>query len=111
LGGGVHVQTAQAASAVTSVATTASTAASTAASTTAMPEQIEAPALNQGASQSTASILIAAWDAGAEKELKKIPFFVRGKARRNTEKYAIERGVTLITTETLYESKAYYSQS
>ena len=111
LGGGVHVQTAQAAAAVTSVATTASTAASTAASTTAMPEQIEAPALNQGASQSTASILIAAWDAGAEKELKKIPFFVRGKARRNTEKYAIERGVTLITTETLYESKAYYSQS
>jgi light-independent protochlorophyllide reductase subunit B len=107
LGGGVHVQTAQAASAVTSVVTTASTAAST----TAMPEQIEAPALNQSASQSTANILIAAWDAGAEKELKKIPFFVRGKARRNTEKYAIERGVTLITTETLYESKAYYSQS
>jgi light-independent protochlorophyllide reductase subunit B len=91
LGGGVHVQTAQAASAV--------------------PEQMNVPALNQGASSSTASILIAAWDAGAEKELKKIPFFVRGKARRNTEKYAIERGVTLITTETLYESKAYYSQS
>ena len=103
LGGGVHVQTAQAAAAVTS--------ASTSAAKTAMPEQIEAPALNQGASQSVASILIAAWDAGAEKELKKIPFFVRGKARRNTEKYAIERGVTLITTETLYESKAYYSQS
>ena len=99
LGGGVHVQTAQAAAAVTS------------ASTSAVPEQIVAPALNQAASQSTASILIAAWDAGAEKELKKIPFFVRGKARRNTEKYAIERGVTLITTETLYESKAYYSQS
>ena len=99
----MHVQTAQAASAVTSFAT--------AGSTTAIPAQIEAPALNQGASQSTASILIAAWDAGAEKELKKIPFFVRGKARRNTEKYAIERGVTLITTETLYESKAYYSQS
>jgi light-independent protochlorophyllide reductase subunit B len=99
LGGGVHVQTAQAAAAVTS------------ASTSAVPEQIVAPALNQAASQSTASILSAAWDAGAEKELKKIPFFVRGKARRNTEKYAIERGVTLITTETLYESKAYYSQS
>jgi light-independent protochlorophyllide reductase subunit B len=95
----VHVQTAQAAAAVTS------------ASTSAVPEQIVAPALNQAASQSTASILSAAWDAGAEKELKKIPFFVRGKARRNTEKYAIERGVTLITTETLYESKAYYSQS
>ena len=99
LGGGVHVQTAQAASAVATVASTP------------VPEQINAPALNQGSSQTNASILIAAWDAGAEKELKKIPFFVRGKARRNTEKYAIERGVTLITTETLYESKAYYSQS
>jgi hypothetical protein len=32
--------------------------------------------------------------AEAEKELKKIPFFVRGKARRNTERYAAERGLT-----------------
>jgi light-independent protochlorophyllide reductase subunit B len=103
LGGGVHVQTAQAASAVKTGTSTVATSAA--------PEQISAPALNQGTSQSSASILIAAWDAGAENELKKIPFFVRGKARRNTEKYAIERGVTLITTETLYESKAYYSQS
>jgi len=95
LGGGVHVQTQQ------SAPTT----------TTAVPEQIEATSLTQAVAQSTSSIQIAAWDAGAEKELKKIPFFVRGKARRNTEKYAIERGVTLITTETLYESKAYYSQS
>ena len=31
--------------------------------------------------------------AEAEKELKKIPFFVRGKARRNTERFARERGV------------------
>jgi light-independent protochlorophyllide reductase subunit B len=31
--------------------------------------------------------------ADAEKELKKIPFFVRGKARRNTETFAAERGV------------------
>jgi light-independent protochlorophyllide reductase subunit B len=99
LGGGVHVQTAQAASAVTT------------AMSSEVPAQIEVPELNQSSSQTNASILIAAWDAGAEKELKKIPFFVRGKARRNTEKYAIERGVTLITTETLYESKAYYSQS
>jgi len=103
LGGDVHVQTAQAASAVTTGTSTVATSAA--------PEQISAPALNHGTSQSSASILIAAWDAGAENELKKIPFFVRGKARRNTEKYAIERGVTLITTETLYESKAYYSQS
>jgi light-independent protochlorophyllide reductase subunit B len=57
------------------------------------------------------SITVSAWDAGAEKELKKIPFFVRGKARRNTERFAMERGIAVITTETLYESKAYFSQS
>ena len=60
---------------------------------------------------SSESITVSAWDAGAEKELKKIPFFVRGKARRNTERFAMERGITVITTETLYESKAYFSQS
>ncbi|MEQ8264854.1 ferredoxin:protochlorophyllide reductase (ATP-dependent) subunit B [Pseudohaliea sp.] len=50
------------------------------------------------------------WDADAEKELKKIPFFVRGKARRNTEKYAMERGVAAINVETLYEAKAHFSR-
>jgi light-independent protochlorophyllide reductase subunit B len=49
------------------------------------------------------------WDAGAERELKKIPFFVRGKARRNTEMFAAEKGVDLIDIETLYEAKAHYS--
>ena len=33
------------------------------------------------------------WLIEAEKELKTIPFFVRGKARRNTETYAASRGV------------------
>jgi light-independent protochlorophyllide reductase subunit B len=51
-----------------------------------------------------------AWDDGAEKELKKIPFFVRGKARRNTESYASERGLSVITTETLYDAKAYFTR-
>jgi light-independent protochlorophyllide reductase subunit B len=89
LGGGVHAQSVQAAAiAAPSVHSEQATAANT-------PE----------------SIVASAWDVGAEKELKKIPFFVRGKARRNTEKYAIERGISVITTETLYESKAYYSQS
>jgi light-independent protochlorophyllide reductase subunit B len=50
------------------------------------------------------------WEAGAEKELKKIPFFVRGKAKRNTERYAEERGLTAIDIETLYEAKAHYSR-
>ena len=50
------------------------------------------------------------WDAGAEKELRKIPFFVRGKAKRNTERYALEQGVPVITIETLYDAKAHYSR-
>ncbi len=51
-----------------------------------------------------------AWAAEAEKELKKIPFFVRGKARRNTERFAIERGVTTITVEALYDAKAHFGR-
>ena len=50
------------------------------------------------------------WLPDAEKELKKIPFFVRGKARRNTETYAVERGVNRISVETLYEAKAHYAR-
>ncbi|MFN7571643.1 MAG: ferredoxin:protochlorophyllide reductase (ATP-dependent) subunit B [Betaproteobacteria bacterium] len=51
-----------------------------------------------------------AWTPDGELELKKIPFFVRAKARRNTERFAQERGVKSITVETLYEAKAHYSR-
>jgi light-independent protochlorophyllide reductase subunit B len=50
------------------------------------------------------------WLADAEKELGKIPFFVRGKARRNTERFAAERGLQHITVETMYDAKAYFSR-
>jgi light-independent protochlorophyllide reductase subunit B len=50
------------------------------------------------------------WDMDAERELRKIPFFVRGKARRNTERYARERGVATITIETLYDAKAHFGR-
>ena len=50
------------------------------------------------------------WLPAAEKELKKIPFFVRGKAKRNTEAFAAEKGVTEISVETLYEAKAHYAR-
>jgi light-independent protochlorophyllide reductase subunit B len=50
------------------------------------------------------------WLSDAEKELRKIPFFVRGKARRNTEQYATDRGVAQISIETLYEAKAHYAR-
>lgn len=48
------------------------------------------------------------WTAEAEQELKKIPFFVRAKARRNTERFAREFGRTPITLETLYDAKAHF---
>jgi light-independent protochlorophyllide reductase subunit B len=54
--------------------------------------------------------IVPGWAAEAELELKKIPFFVRGKARRNTEKYAGERGISPITVETLYDAKAHFGR-
>ncbi len=52
----------------------------------------------------------AEWAPDAQKELLKIPFFVRGKARRNTERFAAERGVATITVETLYDAKAHFGR-
>ncbi len=46
------------------------------------------------------------WTADGTAELKKIPFFVRGKVKRNTEKFASDRGISAITVDTLYEAKA-----
>ncbi|MEM6828200.1 MAG: nitrogenase component 1, partial [Pseudomonadota bacterium] len=50
------------------------------------------------------------WTEEASRELKKIPFFVRGKARRNTEAYAAEQGRAEIDLETLYDAKAHYAR-
>ena len=50
------------------------------------------------------------WAPEAENELAKIPFFVRGTARRNTERFAAEHGITTITIETLYNAKAHFSR-
>ena len=54
--------------------------------------------------------LILAWQPEAASELRKIPFFVRGKARRNTERYATERGLESISLETLYDAKAHFGR-
>ena len=48
------------------------------------------------------------WTHEGEKELSKIPFFVRGKVRRNTETYARQAGCREIKEETLYDAKAHY---
>ena len=66
------------------------------------------PVLAPVSAQATAAE--AGWAAEAQKELQKIPFFVRGKARRNTEKFAAERGLALITLDTLYEAKAHFGR-
>ena len=54
--------------------------------------------------------LVATWLPDAEAELKKIPFFVRGKARRNTEKFALDRGIARISVDTLYDAKAFLAR-
>jgi len=70
----------------------------------------EAAAVLAAAAQRDSTPGAAAWAPDAELELKKIPFFVRGKARRNTERYALERGLATITVETLYDAKAHFSR-
>jgi len=50
------------------------------------------------------------WTTEAEAELRKIPFFVRGKARRNTEYFAANEGRAQIDLETLYDAKAHYAR-
>ncbi len=50
------------------------------------------------------------WTPDGEAELAKIPFFVRGKVRRNTESFACERGIGQIDAETLYDAKAHFSR-
>ncbi len=70
----------------------------------ALPEEKEKP---EQVSEKTATVI---WLDDAERELKKIPFFVRGKARRNTETFAAERGMQEIDLETLYDAKAHYAR-
>jgi light-independent protochlorophyllide reductase subunit B len=50
------------------------------------------------------------WSPDAEAELRKIPFFVRGKARRNTEAFAAAEGLGRIELATLYDAKAHYAR-
>ena len=74
------------------------------------PPSAQAPDRVEEQSPSSGSPIIVSWADEAEKELRKIPFFVRGKARRNTERFASEQGVTTITVETLYDAKAHFAR-
>ena len=70
--------------------------------------------LGETAAAEAAPVLVAecplSWDQAAEKELRKIPFFVRGKARRNTERFAFDNGLTQITVDILYDAKAHFGR-
>nr|YP_009258697.1 ChlB subunit of protochlorophyllide reductase [Coleochaete scutata]ANI25650.1 ChlB subunit of protochlorophyllide reductase [Coleochaete scutata] len=45
------------------------------------------------------------WNADGKSELNKIPGFVRGKIKRNTEKFARQNGISEITIEVMYAAK------
>nr|QWW93265.1 protochlorophyllide reductase ChlB subunit [Hattoria yakushimensis] len=45
------------------------------------------------------------WNSESQLELNKIPGFVRGKIKRNTEKFARQNGVTEITVGIMYAAK------
>jgi len=74
------------------------------------PQQPANDSVGPGLSPSHALTDSSLWTAEAESELKKIPFFVRGKARRNTEAFAAQEGRDEIDLATLYDAKAYYAR-
>ncbi|MBD2313535.1 ferredoxin:protochlorophyllide reductase (ATP-dependent) subunit B [Desertifilum sp. FACHB-1129] len=45
------------------------------------------------------------WTKEAQAELNKVPGFVRGKVKRNTEKFARDRGIGEISLEVMYAAK------
>ena len=45
------------------------------------------------------------WSQDGLAELQKVPGFVRGKVKRNTEKFAREQGIEQITAEVMYAAK------
>jgi light-independent protochlorophyllide reductase subunit B len=75
----------------------------------AAPAAEAAPAESAPIQAATAAAALI-WAAEAEQELRKIPFFVRGKARRNTEKFATDNGLSVVTIGTLYDAKSHYAR-
>jgi light-independent protochlorophyllide reductase subunit B len=76
----------------------------------AVPGDTPAPPAGMASAATAHAGVTGVWSPEAERELGKIPFFVRNKARRNTERYAHDAGVQTITVETLYEAKAHFSR-
>jgi light-independent protochlorophyllide reductase subunit B len=76
----------------------------------AAPVPEAAPVVSAAETAELAVMAEAAWLPEAEQALRKIPIFVRGKARRNTEAFARERGVASISLQTLYDARAHYAR-
>ncbi|MHB8285965.1 MAG: ferredoxin:protochlorophyllide reductase (ATP-dependent) subunit B [Caulobacteraceae bacterium] len=76
---------------------------------TAGPSHLNA-AVAPAPQESPAAVTPIVWASEAQAELTKIPFFVRGKARRNTEDFAATRGIALIQVETLYEARSHFAR-
>jgi light-independent protochlorophyllide reductase subunit B len=73
-------------------------------------EQLATTAAEPIQAVGAAVVGVPVWTPDGEAELHKIPFFVRGKVRRNTEAFASERGLARIDAETLYDAKAHFSR-
>ena len=58
-------------------------------------------------SDSLSNDLTIKWDNEAKAELEKIPGFVRGKVKRNTEKFAKLHDIDNVTLEVIYSAKEY----
>ena len=74
--------------------------------------KVESPTTNvseQSNNQNPENDHLPYWTSEGESELAKIPFFVRGKVRRNTERYARQAGCKEINGETLLDAKAHFS--
>jgi light-independent protochlorophyllide reductase subunit B len=76
----------------------------------AAPSHLGADAASVEESAPAEAAAAVGWELEARDELRKVPFFVRGKARRNTERFAQERGIRTITRETLYDAKAHFGR-
>jgi hypothetical protein len=50
------------------------------------------------------------WTPDAEKELKKVPFFVRPAARKKIQQFAQDKGEDVITVQIYEEAKAFFNQ-
>jgi light-independent protochlorophyllide reductase subunit B len=83
--------------------------AATATATVPTPAAAPAPGTTTAAA-AVREALESLWTADGEAELAKIPFFVRGKVRKNTEAFARERGLARIDAEALYDAKAHFSR-